>query len=56
MEVRNPKVAASIALQDMPRPFEAPQSGQPASSRLPDYEDHLSMLVKYFEVSEVLTR
>jgi hypothetical protein len=54
MQVRNPKVAASIALQDMPRPALA----QPSSSAEPqeDYEDHLSMLVKYFEESEDLSR
>jgi hypothetical protein len=54
MQVRNPKVAASIALQDMPRPSLA-QSESPAVEA-GDYEDHLSMLVKYFEESEDLTR
>lgn len=56
MEVRSPKVDASIALQDLPTPFQAPDSGQPASSPIVDYDDHLGMLIKYFEESEDLTR
>jgi hypothetical protein len=56
VEVRNPKVDAAIALQDLPTPLESPQTGQAASSPLEDYSDHLSMLVKYFEEAEDLTR
>ncbi len=56
MQVRSPAIDATLALQDQPRPFESPETGQPASSPLPDYSDHLSMLVKWFEESEDLTR
>lgn len=56
MQVTNPRVATQLALQDVPAPFQSPLTGAPASSPLPDYSDHLSMLVKYFEESEDLTR
>lgn len=56
MQVRNPQVDAQIALQNVGAPYQSPQSGQPASSPLPDYSDHLTLLVRYFEESEDLTR
>jgi hypothetical protein len=56
MNVVNPKVDAAIALQDLPTPFQDPQSGQEASSPIVDYSDHLSMLVKYFEEAEDTSR
>lgn len=56
MEVRSPKIDAAIALQDLPTPFESPQTGQAASSPIVEYDDHLGMLIKYFEESEDLGR
>jgi hypothetical protein len=56
MQVRNPKIDASIALADLPTPFENPATGQEASSPIVDYDDHLSMLIRYFEESEDGTR
>ena len=56
MQVPNPKIDAALALADAPTPFLSPVSGQEASSPLADYSDHLTMLVRYFEESEDLTR
>lgn len=56
MQVPNPKIDAALALADAPTPFLSPVSGQEASSPLPSYDDHLTMLVRYFEESEDMTR
>lgn len=56
MQVANPTVAAEVALADKPTPFLSPVTGAPASEPGNDYADHLSMLVKYFEESEDMTR
>lgn len=54
--VRNPAVDVTLALADAPTPFLDPASGQEASSPIVEFEDHLQMLIKYFEESEDLTR
>lgn len=56
MQIANPKIDATLALADKPTPFESPVSGAAASSPLVDYEDHLTMLVGYFEESEDMTQ
>jgi hypothetical protein len=56
MQITNPKIDAGLALADAPTPFMSPVSGEPESSPLPNYDDHLNMLVKYFEESEDLTQ
>jgi hypothetical protein len=56
MQITNPKIDAGLALADAPTPFQSPVSGAPESSPLPNYDDHLNMLVKYFEESEDLTQ
>lgn len=56
MIVTNPKVDLTLALADQPTPFLDPQSGQAASSPLPNYDDHLTMLVQWFEEAEDATR
>jgi hypothetical protein len=55
MQIANPKIDATLALADAPTPFESPVSGQAASSLLPEYDDHLEMLVRYFEEAEDMT-
>jgi hypothetical protein len=55
--VVNPKVDASIALQDdAAAPFASPTTGDEASSPIVDEREHLTMLIRYFEESEDLTR
>jgi hypothetical protein len=56
MQVLNPKIDATLAQADKATPFESPVTGQPASSPIVEYDDHLGMLVRYFEESEDMTR
>lgn len=57
MQVVNPRIDAQLALQDVPRPLAGDGYGQPApASVVEDYSEHLTLLVRYFEESEDLTR
>ena len=55
MEVRNPKVDASLLLAEADTPFQSPATGAEASSPIVDEREHLTMLIRYFEESEDLS-
>ena len=57
MQVLNPKIDQTLARADK-APFASPMGGAPASapSDSTEYDDHLTMLVGYFEEAEDMTR